>query len=288
VATIAEILTARRAFVGARRRPKAIPRQKEPRSGHMRYLRYLRKVLADRDQLIREQLRPELEKLIQQAELEAAGVRRDALADDILRVFGALRLTFDALHPETAISTEIAPAMADVAAHTDKEHQKQVKAGLGVELIVPEPFVSTKVREFVLENTRLVKTLVGQDFDRMQAIVQRGVTEGLRVEDIWRELRARLGISKSHARLLARDQTNKLAGQLTRLKQENIGVTHYTWDTSQDGRVRPRHGELHGTRQSWQSPPIVDTRTGRRAHPGGDYQCRCQGLPVFPAALLAA
>ncbi|MDR1706162.1 MAG: hypothetical protein LBS19_15970 [Clostridiales bacterium] len=39
--------------------------------------------------------------------------------------------------------------------------------------------------------------------------------------------------------------------------------------------------ELNGKKFSWSDPPVVDGRSGRRCHPGQDYQCRCAALPVF-------
>ena len=45
--------------------------------------------------------------------------------------------------------------------------------------------------------------------------------------------------------------------------------------------MRDSHRHLNGKRFSWNDPPVVDARTGRRCHPGQDYQCRCVALPVF-------
>lgn len=38
---------------------------------------------------------------------------------------------------------------------------------------------------------------------------------------------------------------------------------------------------LNHKRFRWDNPPVVDEKTGRRCHPGKDYQCRCCALPVF-------
>lgn len=45
--------------------------------------------------------------------------------------------------------------------------------------------------------------------------------------------------------------------------------------------MRADHRRLNGKIFSWNAPPIVDMRTGRRGHPGDDYQCRCVAIPVF-------
>jgi SPP1 gp7 family putative phage head morphogenesis protein len=94
-----------------------------------------------------------------------------------------------------------------------------------------------------------------------------------------KEISARFGVSQRRAAFIARDQVAKLNGDLTRLRQTDLGIDNYIWRTSLDERVRPGHAQLEGMRQSWDKPPIVDPKTGRRAHPGGDFNCRCTAEP---------
>lgn len=98
---------------------------------------------------------------------------------------------------------------------------------------------------------------------------------GLRVEELQAKLEARGDVSESRAELIARDQTLKLNGALTQIRQESAGVDEYIWSTSLDERVRDSHRALEGERFSWSSPP-------EPGHPGQDYQCRCVALPVVP------
>ena len=103
-----------------------------------------------------------------------------------------------------------------------------------------------------------------------------------RVEDIAARIREETQATPARAQLLARDQVLKLNNSVTQARHQAAGVTEYIWRTSRDERVRSRHKELEGTQQAYASPPIVDRRTGRRAHPGGDYQCRCTAEPIIP------
>jgi SPP1 gp7 family putative phage head morphogenesis protein len=107
------------------------------------------------------------------------------------------------------------------------------------------------------------------------------LNEGRSVRDISKLLQEQAGYSKSRAELTARDQTLKLYGQIQEERQQKAGITKYVWTTSQDERVRPDHADLDGTVQAWDDPPVVDKRTGRRGHPGFDYQCRCTAVPVL-------
>lgn len=99
-------------------------------------------------------------------------------------------------------------------------------------------------------------------------------TAGLRVEELKARLLERGDVSEARAELIARDQTLKLNGAVTQIRQENAGVTEYIWSTSKDERVRDTHAALEGTRWSWDAAPEV-------GHPGEDFQCRCVALPVI-------
>lgn len=98
-------------------------------------------------------------------------------------------------------------------------------------------------------------------------------TAGLRVEEITKLLVDRGNVAASRAELIARDQVTKLSGDITQLRQQNAGVTSYTWSTSGDERVREEHAARDGQQFDWNSPPDG-------GHPGEDIQCRCVAIPV--------
>ena len=81
--------------------------------------------------------------------------------------------------------------------------------------------------------------------------------------------------TKKRAKLIARDQTQKVNAAVTQGRQSNLGVTEYIWRTSSDERVRESHKSKNGKRFRWDSPP-ADT-----GHPGQDIQCRCVAEPVI-------
>lgn len=270
---------------GVRLRKREIPRQREPKAAQLRYQKLLTSIRKTLEKLLHEELIPALPALVAQGNLDRGGVRQDSAIEDIARVFSRMELIFGTYHPEEATKAEITQVAADIDTKQAQEHQRQMKAVWGVEVIVPEPFRQAAIEGFIADNQDLVKTLHDQQLETFKQITSKGIRSGLRVEDIRDELILRLGIVRSRAALLARDQTLKLFGELAEQRQRNVGITQYTWSASGDQRVRPRHAELHDTVQNWNEPPIVDYRTGRRAHPGGDYQCRCQAIPIIPEAL---
>ena len=85
----------------------------------------------------------------------------------------------------------------------------------------------------------------------------------------------RYRVSKSKAKLIARDQTGKLYGEINQARQDEAGITSYIWRTSMDERVRDEHAEREGQEFEWCAPPDD-------GHPGIPIQCRCEAEPVLP------
>lgn len=165
-------------------------------------------------------------------------------------------------------------------------HAVDAQAAADLQRVVPVPLArvlphARKLEQtWVRQNVDLIR--LGERARReVEAIIEDPLRQGSRVEAIRKEIEERLGVVRSRAELIARDQTLKLYGQIQEERQQAAGVERYVWSTSDDERVRPDHEDLDGTTQSWDSPPIVDKRTGRRAHPGGDFQCRCAAIPVL-------
>jgi SPP1 gp7 family putative phage head morphogenesis protein len=142
---------------------------------------------------------------------------------------------------------------------------------------------ANEMREaWIDRNTSLIR-LEERAQQEVRAIIEAPIVEGVRVEEITALIQERMGVVRSRAELIARDQTLKVYGSIQEARQTEAGIVEYTWSTSLDERVRHRHSELEGTTQRWDSPPVVDPRTGRRGHPGsGDYNCRCCALPILP------
>jgi SPP1 gp7 family putative phage head morphogenesis protein len=161
----------------------------------------------------------------------------------------------------------------------DKQSADELRVA-GVRTADVVPGLPAKQADWIRQNTDLIKA--EQDLRRrVERVIADPLNEGRSVKDIAKLLQEQAGYSKSRAELTARDQTLKLHGQIQQERQERAGVTRYVWTTSQDERVRPDHAELDGTVQAWDDPPVVDQRTGRRGHPGFDYQCRCTAVPVL-------
>lgn len=165
---------------------------------------------------------------------------------------------------------------------------------VGVDPLHSAPSLAIAADRFVDQNVKLITNVADKELGELQDLFKDPSTKGLSVDEIQDLVQERFKVSDSRAQLIARDQTLKLNAQITQTRQTRAGVTRYVWTTSNDERVRPDprvvkdpsrpgpdHRALEGTVQSWDSPPVVDTKTNRRAHPGEDYQCRCTAFPLI-------
>lgn len=173
---------------------------------------------------------------------------------------------------------------------TVKEWKRAIKATLGIDIwedYYLEDFYVKQLEEWIKENVALIKTIPEETLEKMREIVYDGFTKGRTTTQMVKEIQQIYGISRRRARLIARDQTAKLNGQIQQAQQLDAGITEYIWYSCKDERVRKRHRELDGKKFGWNDPPVVDKRTGRRCHPGQDYQCRCIARPVFDRRTLS-
>lgn len=162
--------------------------------------------------------------------------------------------------------------------------KRTVQKTLGIDILddyYSGEFYRTQLQQWAEQNVGLISTLPDDVLDEMQNIVEDGYTHGKTTRDMVKEIQDRFNVSKKKAKFWATDQLAKLNAEITQQQQTDCGVEEYVWSTSGDQRVRDKHRELNGKRFRWDNPPIVDDRTGRRAHPGQDYRCRCVALPVF-------
>jgi len=121
-------------------------------------------------------------------------------------------------------------------------------------------------------NIRLVESAHQAYAADVRAIFSDPENYGRSQDELRKLLVERGNVSESRAALIARDQTLKLNGQMMKVRQQNAGITSYTWSTSGDDRVRDEHAALEGEQFDWTSPPAP-------GHPGEDIQCRCVAIP---------
>ncbi len=132
-----------------------------------------------------------------------------------------------------------------------------------------------------------VKNFSVESTTELRKKVLQNLQEGGRADRLVAIIETEFGVAKRKARFIAENETSLATSKFREERYKSVGADSYIWSTSGDGKVRPTHGEsnnhrvLEGRTFAWSSPPIVDAATGRRRHPGQDYNCRCVALPVI-------
>ena len=87
-------------------------------------------------------------------------------------------------------------------------------------------------------------------------------------------------VSDSRANLIGRQQLAIVNGAYKASVYKENGVDSYLWVSTGDGKVRFDHRLLDGKVFTYAKGAIVDRKTGRRANPGEDFNCRCFDIPI--------
>ena len=146
---------------------------------------------------------------------------------------------------------------------------------------------------WVSENVRLIKTIPEKMLTKVEEIVNTAVRTGVTHIELSKRLVESFGIAKKRAIIIARDQINKLHGNLTRVRNLELGITEYKWSTSKDERVRHSHEVLDNKICSWldfniYKNNINDKKQLQRlsinatlSNPSQDILCRCTSIPII-------
>ena len=274
-ATDAQIarLRKRRKRAGSRRLRRRVPTLRDPRAVQLKYQRALLKQVAF--------VKTEILKTIIPLFTKLEGTREDSpesdLASALRRVRGRVLKSKRVVSGTTA---SVSAAVRGTIKFNGREMNRIFEATLGVGLPASEPFLVAFAKRAAKTNIRLSKSLLDGEFDRAAKTISTAFAKGLRHEELAKKLDEQFGIVERRAKLIARDQIASLNGELNRLRQSNVGITHYFWRDSNDERVRPTHEEFDGQRYSWE--------TGSpEGHPGEPIDCRCVAEPDIEALLQA-
>jgi SPP1 gp7 family putative phage head morphogenesis protein len=267
-----------------RTRIRRLRKQREPKQAERALRTKILEILERARQLITERLIPRLPEIERAARIDSA-TRADVepWPEIIARIMADIRAQFATA--EGALQEAATIAADQTAAFNKNQVTSQLRAALGVDIFIAEPALGALLAASVSENVGLIKSIPQRFFNDVEQTILRQFRTGQRAESIAPEISRRFQVSRRRAAFIARDQVAKLNGDLTRMRQREVGIPGYIWRTSLDERVRPDHARLEGTKQEWDDPPVVDSRTGRRAHPGGDFNCRCTAEPDIEGLL---
>lgn len=149
------------------------------------------------------------------------------------------------------------------------------------------------IKESIAENVRLIKTIPNIYFNDVADALYKHFSGAPLPEGITERLSAIGGVTKNRAAFIARDQTSKLNGQLTRYRHESVGITKYKWRNSQDQRVvgnpsglYPKPTRGHGNHWEREGKTYYYNKPPADGNPGFAYNCRCYAEAILDTAEL--
>jgi len=197
---------------------------------------------------------------------------------DLNRIIDAVTDAWFSEFPNQVLA-KLAETFAERTSDFQREQlAKQFKAALGIDIYRSEPWLAPRIADFTAENVALIKSVAQRHFTDLETKLSAGLREGQRWEDLATLIEDRYGVAESSAKLVARDQVGKLYGDLNATRQQNLGVTSFTWRTMSDNRVRDEHELLEGKTFEWSDLP-------EEGQPGEPINCRCWAEPDLSGLL---
>ena len=167
----------------------------------------------------------------------------------------------------------------------EKRFNESMKKSFGIDVFADSPELVSYLEASVYDNTQLIKSIPDIYLDRVESIIMTNIRAGNRSSAIAKQLTEQFGIESRRAKFIARDQTEKINGDLNAKRQTSIGFEYFQWVTSKDQRVRDKHREIANKVTAygkgiyrWDNPPIGEN--GTPIIPGQSYNCRCVGTAV--------
>lgn len=234
-------------------------------------------IVAQLRKVAREELLPELKSMEPLYAKAADGLVRD---EQIPR--RSLETTFSRMAQRFGGIDQTAQRLSALAVQrnadaVDERLKASIKASVRVDIspaLTNSGPILDAMKAATKANIDLITSIPEQYFEKLGAAVSARMEQGLRFEDLAKEIERVADVTESRAKLIARDQTSKMNGAFNQARQTSLGIDKYVWQTSGDERVRIEHAVNNGEIFSWDKPPST-------GHPGEDVQCRCVAVPYF-------
>lgn len=129
------------------------------------------------------------------------------------------------------------------------------------------------------ENIALIKSISSQHLTQVQGEVMRSVQTGRDLGPLAKRLEEQYGVTKKRAAFIARSQNNIATATITRVRQEQLGITKAIWVHSSAGKhPRPEHVAADGKEYDVSKGMFLE---GVWTWPGREPNCRCISRPII-------
>ena len=239
------------------------------------YYKSLKAYVNEIKKYTREELLPALKKL--QSRYIA-----DSYADDLKRIFENMQVRFASTAPlfmASSIVKKVEKINAERTART-------LNASLGIDVsgLLQTEGIQAFTEAQIAKNAQLIKSIPQEFQKQIETIVYNGVTSGQNYTQIAKQIAGRKDISSvfgkldNRVKLIARNERSTINAQITKKRQEELGIKRAVWRTSDDERVRPCHAIRNGKEYDI-SKGLYSSCDGKTLFPGEEINCRCIAIP---------
>lgn len=238
-----------------------------------RYRRALRAAVRELPPIVRDTIIIEMRRIEQTQDVTGA-----LPVGWIAAVNGAALTAYRRWLGTTGQATNAAAARSfrEVNAINMRSVSAQIRSLTGLDVFLPDTGLDDIRQAYLMQNPRLLNVATEEEIGKMRDIVIRGYASGQRASEMAPLIARRLQVTDSRAVLIAEDQVGKLNGNLTRMRHLDLGITRYTWRSSEDEAVRRTHRIFDGNEYSYEQGGSPE------GNPGEPVRCRCHADPIIP------
>lgn len=290
-----------------KKKPIKLKTVNAPRTLEVQYIKAIKELSNQLKEFVRLEILPNLESATKQVQATTDSV------SDILRALNRMNARFGNIQ---AFSESVASKLIEglnIANRTRFVSSVKSQFGIDPELMINQNNVRDIVELQKNKNVALIKSIPQEFIKDIEVIVQNGISEGLRHEEIARQIKGIKNISSvfgkldNRVKLIARNEVGTINSNLRKARFESAGVDLYEWSTSNDERVRgnpngkypnarPRHDVMDGKICTFKDLTVYadnleDAKNGKwkkrssiggvEKHPGQDISCRCNAIAII-------
>ena len=140
-------------------------------------------------------------------------------------------------------------------------------------------------------NADLIKSVATEFKKEISDTIMQNVYEGQRSTNLITQIKERYHVTESRAKLIARNETSRINGDLVRIRAQALGSKTYVWSGVMDERnfKRTDHYVMNGMLCKWDDKTVFSDDNGVtwkkrksiggvEAHPSEQINCRCAAL----------
>lgn len=132
------------------------------------------------------------------------------------------------------------------------------------------------------EQVGLIRSIASQHLAAIQGDVMRSVAQGGDLATLAKTLEQGYGVTKRRAAFISLDQNRKATAVMTRVRQQELGITRAVWVHSAGGKTpRPSHVKMNGKEYDI-AKGMWDEDEQKWIRPGELISCRCVSKSVIP------